>query len=138
MQARPICLRLLTHCARRAASRAAWTAGRSSAIRTAMIAITTSSSISVKPRRLGGQGRTRIGNQSSQAGEMTAKLGTRTEPATREAPGGSCSVGSTPLRAGPGDRLQVERGEFGRVGLDARREEGAILVEVGLRDRRVE
>ena len=32
--------------------RAAWTAGRSRAIRTAMIAITTSSSISVKPRRV--------------------------------------------------------------------------------------
>ena len=48
--ARPICLRLLVHWARRAASRAAWTAGRSRAIRTAMIAITTSSSISVNPR----------------------------------------------------------------------------------------
>src|SRR5215472_15526520 len=47
----PICLRLLTHCARRAASRAAWTAGRSRAISTAMIAITTSSSIRVNPRR---------------------------------------------------------------------------------------
>src|SRR5581483_11814028 len=47
----PICLRLLTHCERRAASRAAWTAGNSRAIKTAMIAITTSSSISVKPRR---------------------------------------------------------------------------------------
>src|SRR5262249_40475334 len=41
---------LLTHWARRAASRAACTAGRSRAIRTAMMAITTSSSISVKPR----------------------------------------------------------------------------------------
>src|SRR5262245_55815750 len=37
---------------RRAASRAAWTAGRRRAINTAMIAITTSSSISVKPRGL--------------------------------------------------------------------------------------
>src|SRR5262249_48285841 len=34
---------------RRAASRAAWTAGKSKAIRTAMMAITTSNSISVKP-----------------------------------------------------------------------------------------
>src|ERR1700712_1774244 len=51
MQARPICFMLLTHWARRAASRAAWTAGSNSAIRTAMIAITTSNSISVKPRR---------------------------------------------------------------------------------------
>src|SRR5262245_45623584 len=40
---------------RRAASRADWTAGRSSAIRTAMIAITTSSSIRVKPRRFMGK-----------------------------------------------------------------------------------
>ena len=38
------------HCERRAASRAAWTAGKSSAIRTAMMAMTTSSSISVNPR----------------------------------------------------------------------------------------
>jgi hypothetical protein len=42
---------LLTHWLRRAASRAAWTAGNSSAINTAMIAMTTSSSISVNPRR---------------------------------------------------------------------------------------
>src|ERR1700712_1980208 len=48
--ASPICFRLLTHWARRAASRAACTAGRSRAIRTAMIAITTSNSMSVKPR----------------------------------------------------------------------------------------
>src|SRR6218665_1157142 len=42
---------LLRHDARRAASRACCTAGRRRATRTAMIAITTSSSISVKPRR---------------------------------------------------------------------------------------
>src|SRR5215467_6105483 len=42
---------LLVHWARRAASRAACTAGNKSAINTAMIAITTRSSISVKPRR---------------------------------------------------------------------------------------
>ncbi len=36
---------LLVHCIRRAASRAAWTAGSNSAISTAMIAITTKSSI---------------------------------------------------------------------------------------------
>ncbi len=40
------------HCDRRAASRAACTAGNSKAIRTAMIAMTTSNSMSVKPRRL--------------------------------------------------------------------------------------
>src|SRR3954466_16264436 len=48
--ARPTCFRLLTHWALRAASRAAWTAGSSRAIRTAMIAMTTSSSIRVKAR----------------------------------------------------------------------------------------
>jgi hypothetical protein len=50
--ARPICLRLLTHCARRAALRADCAAGSKSAISTAMIAMTTSSSIRVKPRRV--------------------------------------------------------------------------------------
>src|SRR5205823_2894957 len=48
--ARPSCFRLLTHWARRAASRAAWTAGSSRAISTAIIAITTNSSIRVKAR----------------------------------------------------------------------------------------
>src|SRR5438477_4215218 len=42
---------LLVHCARRAASRAACTAGRRRAIKPAMIAMTTSNSISEKPRR---------------------------------------------------------------------------------------
>src|SRR6516165_4610252 len=42
---------LLTHCTHRAASRAAWTAVSKSAIRIAMMAITTRSSIKVKPRR---------------------------------------------------------------------------------------
>ncbi len=50
----PICLRLLAHWVRLAASRAAWTAGRSRASSTPMMAITTSSSISVKPRRRAG------------------------------------------------------------------------------------
>src|SRR3954451_15580580 len=47
--ARPICLRLFEHLARAAASRTFCTAGRSRPIRTAMIAITTSNSISVNP-----------------------------------------------------------------------------------------
>src|SRR5579884_4137067 len=51
MLARAICLRLLEHLARAAASRTFWTAGSSRPIRIAMMAITTSSSISVKPRR---------------------------------------------------------------------------------------
>src|SRR6266566_2739661 len=42
-------LRLLMHCVRAAASRTFWTAGTSSAIKIAMIAITTSNSMSVKP-----------------------------------------------------------------------------------------
>src|SRR5262245_26836435 len=46
-----ICLRLLVQALRAAASRTFWTAGRSSPMRMAMMAITTSSSISVKPRR---------------------------------------------------------------------------------------
>src|SRR6266851_5481377 len=50
--ASPICLRLFWHFARAAASRTFCTAGRSRPIRIAMIAITTSNSINVKPRRL--------------------------------------------------------------------------------------
>src|SRR5262249_361672 len=50
--ARPICLRLLLHWMRAAASRTFWTAGNSRPIRMAMMAMTTRSSISVKPRRL--------------------------------------------------------------------------------------
>src|SRR5438270_13413465 len=53
-QARPICLTLFWHLVRAAASRTFCTAGSSRPISTAMIAITTSSSISVKPRRRGG------------------------------------------------------------------------------------
>src|SRR5947207_1570819 len=47
---RPICFRLFWHWARAAASRTFCTAGTSSPIRIAMIAMTTSNSISVKPR----------------------------------------------------------------------------------------
>src|SRR4051794_21892055 len=49
---RPICLRLFEHWMRAAASRTFCTAGTKSAIRMAMIAITTSSSISVNADRL--------------------------------------------------------------------------------------
>src|SRR5262245_57789762 len=49
--ASPICLRLLAHCTRAEASRTFCTAGKSKPIRMAMMAITTSSSINVKPRR---------------------------------------------------------------------------------------
>src|SRR5438034_10204285 len=50
-QARASCLRLLLHLRRAAASRTFCTAGTSRPMRMAMMAITTSSSISVKPRR---------------------------------------------------------------------------------------
>ena len=40
------------HWARRAASRAAWIAGSSKAMRMAMMAMTTNNSMSVKPRRV--------------------------------------------------------------------------------------
>ena len=55
--ARDNCLRLFWHLTRAAASRTFWTAGRSSPMRMAMIAITTNSSMSVNPfRRLRGSG----------------------------------------------------------------------------------
>src|SRR5262245_38260166 len=49
--ASPICLRLLAHCVRAAASRTFCTAGSSNPIRIAMMAMTTRSSMSVNPRR---------------------------------------------------------------------------------------
>ena len=49
--AKAICFMLFVHWIRRAASRADWTAGSNSAINTAMMAITTSNSINVNPRR---------------------------------------------------------------------------------------
>src|SRR2546430_556525 len=55
--ARPICLRLLLQADLAADSRTFWTAGKSIPIRIAIIAMTTSSSISVKAdRRVGGEG----------------------------------------------------------------------------------
>ena len=51
MHASASCLRLLLQDDRRAASRAAWIAGSNMATRMAMIAITTRSSMSVKPAR---------------------------------------------------------------------------------------
>src|SRR5262245_38412038 len=47
----PICRKLLAHCVRAAASRAFCTAGINRAAKMEMMAITTSSSIRVKPRR---------------------------------------------------------------------------------------
>jgi hypothetical protein len=51
MVARLICLRLFWHFIRLAASRTFWTAGKRRPIRMAMMAMTTSNSISVKPRQ---------------------------------------------------------------------------------------
>ena len=48
----PNCRRLFTQAARREASRAAWIAGSSNDTKMPMIAITTSNSTSVKPRRM--------------------------------------------------------------------------------------
>src|SRR4051812_2316151 len=74
--ARPSCFRLLVQEARRAASRADWTAGRSRAIKTAMIAITTSNSIRVKPRdRLRREGK-RIMEQTPEGNEPRTVAGT--------------------------------------------------------------
>src|SRR5947209_1036670 len=66
--ASPICLRLLVHLDRLAASRTFWTAGSSSPIRTATIAITTNSSISVNARRV------RMEVPSRKFGERTASV----------------------------------------------------------------
>src|SRR5437763_16515590 len=79
-----ICVRLFWHWARAAASRTFWTAGRSSTIRIAMIAITTNNSISVNParrrRRIGASFGTRdermrrITYESPRAGRLSLTL----------------------------------------------------------------
>src|SRR5688572_23158614 len=80
--ARPSCLRLLTHCVRAAASRTFCTAGTSSAMRMAMMAITTKSSMSVKPRCRADEGRIDEGRiktnpQTHEAEIMTMTAGER-------------------------------------------------------------
>src|SRR5262245_5745869 len=54
--ATPICRSLFEQAVRRALARAAWTAGRSSAIRIPIMAMTTSSSTSVNAQDLRGEG----------------------------------------------------------------------------------
>src|SRR5262249_19571005 len=97
--ARAICLRLLMHWARRAASRADCTAGSSRAIRTAMMAITTSSSIKVKPRLRIGQiskekGSERIGTDhgSSNRISVAGRISRRREGRTGEGVGPSLAA----------------------------------------------
>src|SRR5437763_1251294 len=100
--ARPICFRLLTHWERRAASRAAWTAGRSRAISTAMIAMTTRSSIRVKPL-LREIMRRALGRVESGMGRFLPGR-----------PGGRRLLDARPLGqlgSGPGRRLGVEVAE---------------------------
>jgi hypothetical protein len=65
-----ICLTLLVHLVRLAASRTFWMAGSSSPIRMAMMAITTSNSISVKPCRERAINTPLIGEEPRQKGEQ--------------------------------------------------------------------
>ena len=73
---------LLVHWIRRAASRAAWTAGNKSAISTAMMAITTRSSIKVKPRRrIDNSPQYKIHTQKKESGHDDRERGPTIEPA---------------------------------------------------------
>src|SRR5262249_48450759 len=103
--ARPICLRLLVHWARRAASRADCTAGSSSAIKTAMMAMTTKSSISVKPRALANRsmGRPSKGGMDEPNGDQRTKWGFANRcrrVSARQGPPGEVLI--RPRGAGPG------------------------------------
>src|SRR5207248_2701135 len=103
MLARAHCLRLLEHLARAAASRTFWTAGSNSPIRMAMIAITTSSSISVnavRPRRRGGRGESGMGDSGLGEGRQDIDGGNR-----YMSPGGP---GMQPPGAPVGERLPGE------------------------------
>src|SRR4051794_35415595 len=65
----PICLRLFWHLERAAASRTFWTAGSSRPISTAMMAITTSSSISVNALLRGWRGLEETFNMDTSPGQ---------------------------------------------------------------------
>src|SRR3954451_19768886 len=112
--ARPICLRLLTHCERRPASRAACTAGSSRAISTAMMAMTTSSSMSVNAER--GRWRRRMGSPPDELDGMPRNPRMRWVRAAGPWPGRVA-----PLRASAGGYGSVGRGWMGR---DRRRRGG--------------
>src|SRR5215468_4855714 len=79
----PSCLRLFVQLMRAAASRTFWTAGTSRPIRIAMIAITTSSSISVKARRRGHA--PRGGEHMGGSSEYARKTSQRVKTDYREA-----------------------------------------------------
>src|SRR5689334_20721414 len=91
------------HCDRRAASRAPWTAGRSRAIRTPMMAITTKSSINVKPRlgleRVGFMARPlHLRDRTAMTGDDVPSRGGRTGSDHRR--GRAVAIGPRP-RPGP-------------------------------------
>src|SRR5262245_49093554 len=94
-----ICLRLLLHFMRAAASRTFCTAGKSRPIRMAMIAMTTSSSISVKPRVLKRNHlmRTPPNRTEMKSGQVTR----RTRPTLRRGPGGAAGNGTFPYGRHP-------------------------------------
>src|SRR5262249_41595305 len=81
--------RLLLHWERAAASRTFWMAGRSSPIRTAMIAITTSNSMSVNPERVR---RTRGGRMKTSSEEREGEEGKTQRNNLCEHTGGSAAA----------------------------------------------
>src|SRR5262249_24212325 len=72
----PICRRLFDEVLLLAASRTFWTAGTSRPMRMAMMAITTSSSISVKPRRCLRRTNGRMRNPSAERDNEKEECGT--------------------------------------------------------------
>src|SRR3989339_836036 len=81
--ANPACFRLFTHCARRAASRAACTAGNNRAIRMPMIVMTTNNSTRVNPLRRAPDILAlleKMGKNRNQSGPYVRKI-TQEEPA---------------------------------------------------------
>src|SRR5690349_21300948 len=97
----PICRRLLEHSALAAASRTFWMAGKSKPIRMAMIAITTSNSISVKPemdfRRAAYMERPPVGDEGTETHTINPRENTeilieqKTKKPTENGDGYSCS-----------------------------------------------
>src|SRR5262245_16121807 len=108
----PSWCRLFWQVMRAAASRTFWTAGKSRPIRIAMIAMTTSSSISVKPRRCFCRERDMDSppNQRRETTRMKIVAGGRRRQSVRF--------------------LQFKRGQFVGAGLDLGRQAGLLRVRV--------